>query len=376
MSERVFFPNLNSLRFIAAMIVIIGHIEQFKEHLGLPFRQGHSVVEAKLGVILFFVLSGFLITYLLLVERRQAGSISIRDFYLRRVYRIWPLYFLLVIVTLFVLPHIPFFNLPHLNSTAVFDNMGMVTLLCFLILPNVVLTSYGVVPYGNQAWSIGSEEQFYLLWPWLMKYVKNKWVIIFGVFILYHVVRFALNKMELHGFMQGFRGFWNTFNVDCMALGGAFALLYFEKRNTLMRLLSHPVVQVVVWITTIILCYTGLWFLKGRLWGLSDIFYYQIYAVLFGIIIFNLATNKASLVYLEFAPFSYLGKISYGLYMYHPIAIVCAIKLMLAMGGINNWVLYPLATLFTVCIAALSYHYLEKPFMRWKNKHTRVVSGG
>ncbi len=366
MVAKVFFPNLNSLRLAAALIVIVGHIEQFKEHLGLPFRPGHTAVEAKLGVILFFVLSGFLITYLLLVEEKQEGSISIKDFYLRRVYRIWPLYFLIIILTLFVIPHIPFFELTHLDSSAVFANLGMVSLLCFIILPNVVITSFGIVPYGNQAWSIGSEEQFYLLWPWLMKFIRNKWLLIISTIVIYHLVRFGLNKMELEGFMRGFRGFWNTFNVDCMAVGAGFALIHFKGNTWLHKLCSHLSIQILAWLTLLLIIFKSMWF---------GFFHYQVFALLFGVIIFNLATNKASIIKLEFAPLSYLGKISYGLYMYHPIAIVLAIKLMLAIGGINNWILYPLALAFTIFIAALSYRYFETPFMRLKKKHTRVESG-
>ena len=112
--ERVYFPNLNGLRFIAALMVIVHHIEQYKSIYGLPNNFSSTTIQifGELGVVLFFVLSGFLITYLLLEEESQTNTIAVRDFYVRRILRIWPLYFLIVILALLVLPNIPMFVLP------------------------------------------------------------------------------------------------------------------------------------------------------------------------------------------------------------------------------------------------------------------------
>ena len=99
MAKQVFFPNLNGLRFVAASLVMICHIEQWKGLNGLhrsllPFFDKIG----SLGVTLFFVLSGFLITYLLLTEKQDKGTINVKKFYLRRVFRIWPLYYLIIII--------------------------------------------------------------------------------------------------------------------------------------------------------------------------------------------------------------------------------------------------------------------------------------
>ena len=91
-TDRLYFPNLNGLRFIAALLVIVHHIEQLKYIYGLPNNFSSSFVQiiGELGVILFFVLSGFLITYLLLEEEKRTTTIAVKNFYLRRVLRIWP----------------------------------------------------------------------------------------------------------------------------------------------------------------------------------------------------------------------------------------------------------------------------------------------
>src|SRR3954471_16382358 len=110
----IYFPNLNGLRFIAALLVIIHHTEQIKDLFGLNshWKNYHIWILGKLGVTLFFVLSGFLITYLLLTEKKEFNTIFIKNFYIRRILRIWPLYYLVTILSFFVLPHISFLNIP------------------------------------------------------------------------------------------------------------------------------------------------------------------------------------------------------------------------------------------------------------------------
>ena len=99
-SNKIYFPNLNGIRFIAAFAVILHHLEQFKYLLGYKNNWENPIIHqiGPLGVILFFVLSGFLITYLLLVEEKQTKTISIKSFYMRRILRIWPLYYLIILL--------------------------------------------------------------------------------------------------------------------------------------------------------------------------------------------------------------------------------------------------------------------------------------
>ena len=104
---KLYFPNLNGLRFIAACFVIINHVEQLKRyyHIGDGILPEFAKIIGKLGVMLFFVLSGFLITYLLLSEEKSSGKIYIRKFYIRRLLRIAPLYLLLIFLIFFVINH-------------------------------------------------------------------------------------------------------------------------------------------------------------------------------------------------------------------------------------------------------------------------------
>lgn len=97
--NKVYFPNLNSLRAVAAIMVIISHLQDNESKIS----QFLGCFGA-LGVTIFFVLSGFLIAYLLLIEKERFLKINIRDFYFRRMLRIWPLYFLLLFFVYVIIP--------------------------------------------------------------------------------------------------------------------------------------------------------------------------------------------------------------------------------------------------------------------------------
>src|ERR671912_1560048 len=113
MKSTLFLPGLNGIRFIAAFLVILDHLELYKSYFGFKtfWPNTYSSHLGSLGVTIFFVLSGFLITYLLLQERTTTG-ISIRNFYTRRILRIWPLYYLLIFISFFLVPHIDFLAAP------------------------------------------------------------------------------------------------------------------------------------------------------------------------------------------------------------------------------------------------------------------------
>jgi peptidoglycan/LPS O-acetylase OafA/YrhL len=103
-NTNVYFPSLNGLRFIAAFMVFLLHFA--KQNWGENFDYNpednfiYKSVLGDVGVTLFFVLSGFLITYLLLTEQARTSTINIGKFYLRRILRIWPLYFLMILITI------------------------------------------------------------------------------------------------------------------------------------------------------------------------------------------------------------------------------------------------------------------------------------
>jgi len=369
--NKIYFPNLNGLRFVAALLVIIHHIEQIKSLFKLPSYWQNPVIAllGKLGVILFFVLSGFLITYLLLEEKKQTSTISIKNFYIRRILRIWPLYYLIVILGLFILPHIGIFNLSTVTENTQ-NNFLQKLLLFIFFLPNLALILFSPVPYAAQTWSVGIEEQFYLLWPILVKFAKNTFIMLVIVILFYFIVKIILQNLSLqHSSNKNIStlfSFWDNFSIDCMAIGGIFAFLAHRNITAVLQLFYHKGVQLLVYTCVLTFLFLGIHF---------PVLHYEIYAVLFGAIILNLACNPNTIISMENKVFSYLGKISYGLYMFHPIAIVLALEAGIYFG-INHNVFFYLASLtLTILIASLSYNLFEKKFLKRKLKYSAVISG-
>lgn len=363
-SKKIYFPNLNGLRCIAALLVLVHHIEQLKSLFRLPnYYEKYDAVKqlGTLGVNLFFVLSGFLITYLLLEEEHLNKTISIGKFYVRRILRIWPLYFLIIFLAFGVLPHISFFSLPDFSNESLYSNIALKLILYGMLFPNIAQALFGIIPYASHTWSIGTEEQFYLLWPLLLKSVKKYRVfLMLSVVVAYIIIAFFLqSSLSVNvPFRSVLYGFWRTFNIDCMAVGGLFAILLFRQHSFLSFLLKR------------FIFYPALAIILNLLFGVLYIKYFQqeIYAALFGIIILNLAAGSNYKTALENPVLVYLGKISYGLYMFHPIAIALAIGICKAANSFSDWLIYPLSFTFTFLMAWISFHYFESYFLAFKNK--------
>ncbi len=368
--NKVYFPNLNGLRFIAALLVIVHHIEQFKDLLGFknywhnPFVAGVG----KLGVTLFFVLSGFLITYLLLTEKHETKTISIKDFYIRRILRIWPLYYLVIGLSFFVFSKIPFLEISDW-STFLFDRIALKLFLFVVFLPNLALITFPPVPFASQSWSVGVEEQFYLIWPILMKKAKNKEFILYFVIVSYLIIYLIgfplLKQFYWSNYMQVIKDFVHFLSIDCMAIGGLFAL-YLFKKNKILKFLYNKYIQITTLVSLIILIGLGV--------GIPYV-HFEVYAILFGIVILNLASNPKSVLNLEYKPLHYLGKISYGIYMYHPLGIIIALKGLNILGTRSVLLQYFFCILITTLIASLSYHFLESYFIKKKVLFSKILSG-
>lgn len=376
-SNTVYFPNLNGVRFIAAFSVLIHHIEQVKEVFKVPnFYDNHLIKNmGKLGVDLFFVLSGFLITYLLLHERGRFGHINTRNFYVRRILRIWPLYFLIVILAFFVFPAIPLFVPPNNEISFMAHNFYRRLSLFLLVLPNIGFILYNSPYLAAQTWSIGVEEQFYYLWPWIVKNFSWKRLLLtitvfclgtFAVFfIYYHWVghtQYANNVPEIVRF------FFSQFRIITLMTGGGCAMLVYYKKEKVLNVLFRKDLQLLVYGVLILSLATGF-----HISGLN----LEYYGLFFGYFILNLAANPRSVVNLEYGWISYLGKISYGIYIYQTAFIVASVHLIQWTLGENvssltfNLIVYPLSAFLTIAVSALSYRYFETPFLNLKHRFSK-----
>ncbi len=376
LNQSTYFPGLNGLRFIAAMLVIISHVEEMKQYFHYDNIRDHPAIYnmGSTAVTFFFVLSGFLITYLLLVEKQQKGYIALKDFYLKRVVRIWPLYYIVTLLGLFILPHVHSLDIPT-ELSAQGDNFTLKASLLLFILPNVVFANGISMPYMVQTWSIGVEEQFYIIWPLVIlysrKYVKGILATIFiyiGIVFLIHIgMRFTDSS-----FLQVLLRFVKLTRIDCMAIGGLGAYVLFEQKQRILRLIYHPVTEAFAWMGSLLVFAQLIRF---------PAFTQEIYSVLFLLIILNAASNSRTLSVhlLENKVFNYLGKISYGLYMYHFMIIGLSLAILrpLANAGHLGWSgnisLYGLTFLLTIGVSALSFATIEQKVMSLRVRISRMI---
>lgn len=363
-----FYPNLNTLRFIAASLVIIFHIELHKSFYGLPnlYQFGFFQIIGKLGVVLFFVLSGFLITSLLLNEKEHKGHISVKNFYIRRILRIWPLYYLVVLLAFYVFPHISI--LDHPDKTlfpSILNNTYPNIFLYLTIFANLAVVMFGEVLYGSQTWSIATEEQFYLFWPLLFVIFKKTnrlflfvLLIIAGYWSAEYLFEFThIPEKYIGAYSKSvISGFLHYFLINCMAIGASFAFLVHFNSKILKFVFNHY-----FFIASVI--FTCISLICGIEYGF---FHFDIYSLFFAIIITNLACNPRYSTVLENSVTNYLGTISYGVYMLHSIFLTATLNMAVYFQA--TWFIYPAIFISSFAISHLSYKYFELYFLRLKSK--------
>lgn len=327
-----------------------------------------------IGVYFFFVLSGFLITFLLLEEKNITSTISIRNFYIRRILRIWPLYYLILLIGFFLLPNFTEIKINYLDSQFQ-ANFYKMLFLYMLMLPNVSMALYGHVPHIGHLWTIGVEEQFYILWPLIIKRIKTRSLLIFfilflGIIVLVKSAFLIIYINYKNSYLVPIKEFLAAFKIECMTIGAIGAYLYWSK-NKILKLVYHPMIHILSWIIIPVLIF----FTPS---GLQD-GNHLIYSLAFITIILNVSTNKKSFLKLELPILNHLGKISYGIYMYHfmiiPIIIYTLRKNNIYINSLQgNILLYTFTFIFSILIANLSYNYFENIFLSFKKKFTIIPS--
>jgi peptidoglycan/LPS O-acetylase OafA/YrhL len=366
-----YFPGLDALRFFAALSVIITHVELLKGAFGRSnwWKEPMIFELGSLGVSFFFVLSGFLITYLLFREDYEFGKINIRKFYLRRIFRIWPLFYLVFLIGFFVLPYFDSINIDYLQTE--FESNFWGHFLSYLfILPNLSYSIYGTpVPHIGQSWSIGVEEQFYLVWPLLFYFFRNKiktfvWLLVCT--LLLKSIVLGLSLVVENSIMTSLKAFLAMSKIENMIIGAIGAWIYYNNKTKFLKIIySSPLVLMSI-VSIPLLIYFGPIILQDG--------YHIIYSISFLIIILNVSTNNRALLDLNHPFFNYLGKISYGIYMYHmmiiPIVIVILNRWLLE-SWVYNILVYTLSIGMTIVISALSYEYFESKFIALKHKFAK-----
>jgi peptidoglycan/LPS O-acetylase OafA/YrhL len=376
---RFYRPELDGLRFFAFLGVYLCHTSLFGSaaQAVLPYSRELALWIVSLNrlgplsVSLFFCLSSYLITKLLLMEQTTRGRALVGYFYLRRALRIWPLYFFFVLFLQLV--NTPY-NLP----------MSPGVLLAFLLFQgNWALAYLGFLP--NCALILGSisvEEQFYLVWPWLFQKRVSTGArrgALFGMIALAWIVRLAMG-IHFSGSddirfvnlkAMGFTGN-SLFHLDVFAMGALLA----EYENECRRRFQGR-----VWL----LVGLGLILLVARYPQMSPIS--PAVALAQGAVAFGCALivlQSWSTAWLTHPLLTWLGRITYGLYVYH-LFVLRTIEYHYYAGrfpspdnipstATSAW-LALLGLLATVLVASVSFYLLERPALRLKGRFARVPSG-
>ncbi|HYG37762.1 MAG TPA: acyltransferase [Cytophagales bacterium] len=372
MQRKLYFENLDALRTIACLTVIIGHTLKenfYKVDAGDFFnRILHLVSSGNLGVAFFFSLSGYLITYLILIEKESKGKFSLKNFYIRRTLRIWPLFLTVVIFGLYLYPFVK-------SLLGISTELANRPIYYFLFLSNfdhLYLSQNNLL--GQSAlmlhitWSVAIEEQFYLIWPLLFYIFPSQGTIFIFLSVIAASIIFKITNIN-----DGHVLYFHTFSVmGYLALGGLLGYFSFNSTRfiSVIEGLNKKIILLVYFIGLGGLLYSDLIF--SFYYG--PVFSYLFQAVFFGFVILeqNFTTNSP-LKFKQIYVFSILGKYTYGLYLLHPIGIliVSIIVRVLHLEYTSFYfdlLSFGFVLLFSLAISYVSYHYFESYFLKLKHK--------
>ena len=316
-------------------------VEFYTSH-HLPAALSNVAYAGAFGVNLFFCLSAYLITELLLREKSQVGQLNVRAFYIRRILRIWPLYFSFVLFA---------FALTFIDRT---QNFNATQLIMFLMLagnwaPGLTVMNSVVVPL----WSVSIEEQFYLLWPLVVRKATREHMIVLCILLV--CIAFVWRAV-IQSRMPSL--IWNsTFShLDSLSYGILLSLIGFRERIPLWARFG------------LLLAGLSAWFIAGGIHNRDD---HMMALVALG----SVAILRAVVgVKLDYPVLVRLGVVSYGLYVYHEFFLNLFNRILPSTHG-WGFVWWWLLSLCGTTIAALaSYRWLESPFLRLKERFSFVKS--
>ncbi|HSS20771.1 MAG TPA: acyltransferase [Pyrinomonadaceae bacterium] len=349
-------PELDCLRFIAFLFVFVSHAFAidigYYTYQGMPHEAAlwlcRAVAVGGFGVALFFVLSSYLITELLIREHDRTGRLDIKSFYIRRALRIWPLYFFFLLLIYFAIP-----------QQSIYALKGTFLAAMLLFAGNWACVFLGGMGYSvaGPLWSVSVEEQFYLAWPLIVSRIgiKNLKTVCLIVIVIANLTRIIMEKKG-----AGFVAFWcNTISwFDAIAAGALIALLLRGGTPKLSRLQR-------------VLLFAGgfaVWVLPARF---SQFLIYP------DIASYPLIVSGSVMMLLSFLGSGianpvlvYLGRISYGLYVWHVLALAIVSNVLRKYHPLHALSGFAL----TILISSISYRLLEQPFLKLKKRFTYIVS--
>jgi peptidoglycan/LPS O-acetylase OafA/YrhL len=354
-----YLRQLDGLRFIAVSMVLVDHWSG--DALQFPISY--------LGVCMFFVLSGFLITRILLQAKEKDSNLqrshkfSLKQFFIRRTVRIFPIYYLTILV-LFIL-----------NVEPVREKIWWYLTYSTNIYIAIKQTWLGS---SDHLWSLAVEEQFYLFFPFIIFFVPKRYLtkILIG-FIIFSVV------LRLFFYLNGIE--WMTPYVlmptclDAFGMGGLLAYFYFNKNEQVKTFITNKFLLALSLILYIGIVIWGKQFPEGH--NIITVVFLRLFESLFSLFLVGNAVygfGGVTKTLLENNISVYLGRISYGIYIYHKFIYNHyhnspsnpVIKLLNKLPTIDGNMTLKIIFLYliTIAVASISWYLIEKPINKWKDK--------
>lgn len=353
------FHSFDALRFISFLIVFFSHLpyKYFPSNF-FKLLQGRG----NIGVTFFFILSGFLITYLLLIEKKEQNVITYKKFLFRRILRIWPLFYTMLLFAFLMHCITKYFNL---NTSNIGYTPNWVASFFFLENYQVILQNkYANVPPVSVFWSLCVEEHFYIIWGIILFFCNKKHLFKSMVLLItiswvtkYLFSQYNLKPLEI------------LTNFDFFMYGAIPAFLLVYKREQTLTIIKNTSyhLKLFIFVTTICVIFFSGYVDLGYLGFLEN----SLYGIIFGLLLCVFLPQNNPFKISDKNLFSKLGTYTYGLYMTHIICIILFEKIFLLynLQLEDNFIVYTsLSLLLTIIASYFTYQIIEKPFLKLKTK--------
>lgn len=359
--------SLNSFRAIAFFVVFLFHINI----LGCGY----------LGVQAFFVLSGFLITPILLdMKSNMDFKIYWKNFMGRRLLRIFPIYYLLLLILFLLGCVIDYGKIPFANSF--YDQLGYAVTYVYNFIN--ATDNYQRNSLIAHVWSLAVEEQFYIIWPvfiFLIAVSKlKKWLLY--IILAGPLIRIAMSLMIYHGFFNGIISpnkmtlaiYVLPFSYfDAFAIGGYFSL-YVNNKIRIRQIFALAFTIVLLGLSLKYMSagkidikdISGLGYLPIMDDAYKYIWAYSLFNLLFALILYKMKNREFFPGIFENNTLNYFGKISYGLYLYH-FPVITFVLYAFNAAAINIYTAV-VSLILTIVVSMISYHFIELKILNFKDK--------
>jgi peptidoglycan/LPS O-acetylase OafA/YrhL len=346
-NKNKFLPSLDGIRAVSIFLVLGSHSTH-----NYPFSKAYlhlikTIFNGYMGVNVFFVLSGFLITILLVKEENEKGGISLKDFYLRRIFRIFPVYylFILILVVISYFSSVDFTNCQWLTSLTFTKNFGCNQWL------------------DGHLWSLSVEEQFYLIWPFvLILFSSSSHRLYFALILISSSFIFRLIFNKYGYYHLGAYSFFT--NMDSLMIGSLTGLLFYQKNPQLLAIVKYrpQLIRGLMIVLVLLVSFLEIHhiFPKGVV-----AFGKTIQSLTFAYLITSYVYVPIGIGYrlLNNKILAYIGVLSYSIYIWQQIFFEKAFN--------DSIASFPINILMVFIVAFISYNLIELPFLNLKKKFNK-----